>query len=1236
MKISKVNHIKTAIKVQDNETKGILYKNPTDGRGITDIEKHIDKQVENADRFGSKFRYYVDDSLSKEEIEVAQKKRETFKKNVKNSLENQNMIIQPVELDNDIVLALSLIKGEGDNLNVLSRKAREKAAFRRFLSDYANLDYEYRIDILRKIRRIVLLYFYGPQSINEEIKAKFDVWDDHKARRDDTSWYIEHSFVETKNLDKRDAKNLEEENYKLLAQSIRNRNIRSYRESVRYVEDNISGSDSESLFFEDKDLNEFWIHHIENEVERIYAKHKRINRNNTYKLCKGYISEKVWKGIINYICIKYVALGKVVFNMAMEDINSDGDENLGVISDAYKNGISSFDYELIKAEERLQRETAVYTSFAINNFLTATIDKTKDDYDISSKSLVLQPNVKRNILQYYGGESRWENFGSVSSADSGEYLWNQIKMILEAMRNESFHFKTKNYESGWDKNLITEVFKVDSKECNKTEVSRFYSNNVPMFYGTKDIENLMHKLYDRYTIRASQVPAFNTVFVRMNFPDIVKSKFHINLSVSTDTDRDKYHSALYYMLKEIYYNAFLNDDNTKKLFIEAVKKMKGADKNQEIATRDFKNRIKEIDNSRDYSLSEICQIIMTEFNQQNDQWAKKRTNKGKKKRPEGYQHYRVLLFEGLRNAFVSYIEGHSNDFGFINNPRLREMPPENEFLADFATDRYNSILKDFETNMELQKWYVMGRFLNPKQVNYLGGCFKNYIQYKWDISRRAEDTGNRISLINEKSDEYEKILQIIEICTKLNGSISRNIKDYFDDEDDYAKYVAGFLDYESSLDNYEISPSGKLKEFCKSGIKETDEDSTINIYYDGENPILNRNIILSKLYGNGQIIADVLSDNKVTLSDIHEYYKSMDALSKYRANGTYKDENEVKNLKRYQDIKNHVEFRDLVEYAEIMNELQGQLINFVFLRERDLMYFQLGFHYSCLKNDSYKPEDYKKIEVDSKVVNNAILHQLVALYINGIHLYVKNKEGLYIQEKDKSAGGNISGFADYCADIFKEYEDKYTIYKSGLELFENINEHDNIVDLRNYIDHFKYFTIDSSVNDKRSIMGIYSEIFDRFFTYDLKYHKNVPNVMFNILMGHFAAVTFDFSTGVKFVDKKKNGIKKDCASIKITKVEAEPHTYKVNNKKVEYPARNEVFLKNVISLLYYRDKDPEVTIRRDDRVKAADSEKKLSQDKGNKNNKGRDKKRNQTNRNNKESGKLTSNPFDTFLDDILL
>ena len=54
-------------------------------------------------------------------------------------------------------------------------------------------------------------------------------------------------------------------------------------------------------------------------------------------------------------------------------------------------------------------------------------------------------------------------------------------------------------------------------------------------------------------------------------------------------------------------------------------------------------------------------------------------------------------------------------------------------------------------------------------------------------------------------------------------------------------------------------------------------------------------------------------------------------------------------------------------------------------------------------------------------------------------------------------------------------------YYAGMELFENINEHDNIVDLRNYIEHFHYYA-----RQDRSILDLYGEIFDRFFSYDLK------------------------------------------------------------------------------------------------------------------------------------------------------
>ena len=1230
MKISKVDHIKSAISVDQDSQKGILYKNLNDGKNVADIGRHIDKLVDKAERgFGSKFKYSVSDSLSNEDKKKAQQKKDRFKENVKKSIENKNMLIQPVQIDDEFVLALSMVQG-GEGANVLSRKAREKSAFSRFLFDYANLDEEYRMDKLRRIRRIVLVYFYGPDALDDEIKGAFSVWDDHKKRQGDTAKFIEHTFPELKQkYDKKE----EEENYKLLADTIRTTNIKSYRATENFVKAAMS-EDGSDLFFDDIDLNAFWIHHIESEVERIYAKTKRFNRNNTYKFGRGYICEKVWKGIINYICIKYIAIGKAVFNVAMEDVTSDGDENLGVVAEPYKMGISSFDYEVIKAEERLQRETAVYTTFAINSFLTATVEIDNEHYDIGDKELKVLPCAKKNILQYYGGQSRWNDFDfdSMSDGDSDEYLWSQIKSILESMRNESFHFKTKNYRCDWDKKLISEMFKADSKACGKTEVTRFYSNNIPMFYAVKDIEKLMYKLYDEYTVRASQVPAFNTVFVRKNFPDFIKNEMHINTSFSLD-DTEKYQSALYYLLKEIYYNLFLTDKASKSEFLSAVRNMKGADKKQVFATKDFQARIKEINESRDYSLSEICQLIMTEYNQQNDKWMKKRTNKAQKNRPDGYQHYKVLLLEGLRKAFLSYIDKDEQLFGFIKKPLLREKLAETDFLPHFSTKRYNELIEELQTETELQKWYVTGRLLTPKQVNHLSGCFKNYIQYKWDIERRSESTGNRLTVSDEEVILYKKILQVLEICTMLSGCISNMVSDYFEDEDDYARYLAGFLDYESSLGDYSVSPSGMLKEFCRTSVDSSD-DETINIYYDGENPILQRNIVLSKLYGNGQIISDVLKANRVNVGDIQEYYRSKDKLTAYKTTGTYNSIDELKEIKKYQELKNHVEFIDIVEYTEILNELQGQLVNYTFLRERDLLYFQLGFHFSCLKNDSYKPGEYVRIEAGDKVISNAILHQIASLYINGISLYIKDEAGTYVKDKDKSAGGNIRVFFKYCKNTFTEYSDSQTVYSAGLELFENLDEHGQIIDLRKYIDHFKYYISDKSVNSGRSMIDIYSEVFDRFFTYDLKYHKNIPNTLYNILMGHFIETNFDFSTGTKAIEKDKKLVKKNRASLKITKVSSEPFTYKVQGKKVECPAKSEKFLRNVISLLYYREINTPDIIYREGTIKNAEPDNKGKN--GIKNKRDKSKNHKKERNNNHKTEKLSSNPFDSLLDDFLL
>ncbi len=1244
MKITKVNHVKPAVSTEEKTQEGILYKNPTDGKGLPDIEKHVDDLIARASRnFKENFKYYIDDNASPEEKKKLQQKKNKFRNGVIESLKNQNMVIQPVELEEgDIQIALSLVKGELSEGGVSekgSRKAREKAAFRRFLSDYANLDEAFRMDLLRRIRRIVLIYFYGTDSMNETIKSDFDVWDDHKSRQSDYSAYIKHEFVSTIVENKKEQEKLREENYNQLKDSIRKANINSYRSTVSYI-DSLSDEQKSTLFFADQDMINYWVHHIEDEVERIYKKTKRLNKDNTYKLCKGYISEKVWKGIINYICIKYIAIGKVVYNLAMEDLGGDKDENLGELAAAFKNGISSFDYEIIKAEERLQRETAVYVSFAINNFLSATVDRGEDvkdkECDIADKNLNRLPNTKRNILQFFGGSSRWSGFdySKYSSDETGEYLWNQVREALYSMRNESFHFNTKNIKSDWDQKLISDMFETDSRECGKSEVVKFYSNNIPMFYSETDIEKLMHKLYDNYSIRASQVPAFNTVFVRKNFASFIGEKLKIHTTFSGE-ELQQFQSALYYLLKEVYYNAFLTDKNTKKFFLDAVSSLNDSDKEHKYAVIDFKKRINEINRSGSFSLSEICQIIMTEYNQQNDKWMKKRTNKGKEKLPDGYQHYKMLLLESLRDAFVLYLNSDTS-YSFINSPRKKDIPSKDEFLPNFSSDRYDSIVKELAQNPELQKWYVMGRFLYPKQTNQLAGSIRNYIQYKWDIKRRAENTGNAVAVSEELSNRLKKILQVIEICTKMAGTISHEITDYFDDEDDYASYIERFLDYGKEFEQYDISPSGKLKEFCTS--KNIGDNSSIDIFYDGKNPILNRNIVLSKMYGSGDILADALSDNRVNIADIEAYYKCKDKLTKYRTTGEFSTKDEVVEIKKYQELKNHVEFRDIVEYAELLNELQGQLINWTYLRERDLLYYQLGFHYSCLKNDSNKPSDYKSIVVEGRTINNAILHQFASLYINGVPLFVLDGDE-YKRDKEKSAGGNIRGFFDYCKIAFPEYTNKFTVYTSGLELFETVKEHDEIINLRNHIDHSKYFVMNPAVNGGRSMIDIYSEVFDRFFSYDHKYRKNVPNVLFNICMKHFAALSIGFSTGEKVVQRDKERKEcKDRATIVINKISAEPFTYKLKNGKVECPAKSERFLRNMVSLLYYRDNIPEGIVYYTGKLKSVspdnNGQKIDLRNSRNKGNNGYSKKNKTVGKKNEKD--LTSNPFDDLFSGLKL
>ncbi len=1064
--------------------------------------------------------------------------KSSIKKHTPKALINQNMVVQPQKKgDDQVYLSVSMVDST-------DRKKKEKEALRAFLLEYATLDEDKRSEFRRKLRRMIDLYFYGMGDVPKE---SFNEWQDHKDHQGRTDIFVSFSFQT--DLDKKAA----DAEKKRLKELIRKENIASYRKCMELVKNDQTG-----LFFEQADWNEFWVHHIENEVERIYG---RIGKNTAHKLEKGYLSEKVWKGILNYLCGKYLAIGKAVYQYAMSDLTKKGDIVLGKISPEVLHGISSFQYEQIKAEETLQRETSVAVAFAVNHIANATVDlKDKEDF-LSLKKEELESarkmNCKRNILQYFGGQSRWNNT-PIENVEEGKIL-EDFQSILFSMRNENFHFVTESHNAGgWDQALIGEMFGKDASDVARIQKDKLYSNNLPMFYDSKDLEKTLHRLYDHYAPRASQVPSFNAVFVRKNYGNVLKDEFKIQANLNDD-DRLKWQSALYYLMKELYYNAFLQEEDAKKRFMDAVKSMTATDEKEERALKNFQGRLRDFDGS--YTLSQICQLIMTEYNQQNSGQRKKKSDYAKKDQ-EIYKHFKMLLMKSLRMTFERYLE--QEEYSFLKKPRVREKCAAEDFLSTFESGLYASLFEKVKKEPILQKWYVVGRLLNPKQANQLVGALRHYEQYSWDVHRRAKETGNPIQNTPQRDEEVKQAIEVLDLCIRLSGATSNQLTDYFTDEDDYADYVKNFLKYEDNTEGYEISSSTKLKEFCS---QEISNGNRIGIFYDGSNPILNRNIIWAKLYGSDRLLKNAI--RPVTKQEIEKSFDLLNKISGYQKTGECNTIEEQKNVKLFQDVKNRIEFRSVTEYTELIDDLHGQLINWVYLRERDLLYYQLGFHYLCLQNHSEKPETYVTLDTEDGKIENAILYQIAAMYIYGIPVYYKDENGK-TKKNTGQTGVKIPAFLKYT----KLSGDPAWFYNAGLELFENVKEHDDIIDLRNYIEHFHYYS-----SADRSLLSLYSEVFDRFFTYDMKYQKNVANMMYNILLSHFVIPKFVYGTG----EKVYANTKKECARIQLAEndgVCSDRFTYKkAAGGGFTAPARGDDFLKDVARILYYPEAAPESIVK---------------------------------------------------------
>ena len=1134
------------------------------------------------------------------------------------AIANQNMAVQPKNGN----FVLPAIKGKNAS-DDKAKKAREKEGLNTFLKDYARLDPETRIEMLRKLRRIIDVFFAAPEDrekndyslpnvVVTEDKCEFDVWKRHENAKK-----VQDNFVEIsakllnaeKSHEKIDAvtkKKLSEK----LKKDIRSRNIACYRYACGVIE-----KDNNVIFFEDQNVNRFWIRHAEDAVERILNK---CGIGTLFKLRVGYLSEKVWKDAINLLSVKYIAIGKSVFYFAMDDMWNESEKmKLGTIIGDVEPGISSFDYEMIKAGEELQRETAVAVAFSANNLARATVNA---DEAVDEKSDFLswnendikaylkyrdenkeptQGETLRAIMQFFGGMSSWkkdvefekylcikgseDNVRQKDNTKQESYevgFLRDLQRAIYAVRNESFHFKTKTVDNCmWNENLFGYMFGKEAESALTVEKDKFYSNNLPMFYNDNDLRKILDVLYFKTVSRASQVPAYNTILPRTQFNGFVSELGLKYAANDTPENREKWYSALYYLFKEVYYNLFLQDGSAKEIFDRNVNGLNedGSCKDGN-ANREFKKRYNEL---KDEPLEKICQAFMTDYNQQNNQIRKVRRSKSNSSDEPIYQHYKMILNDRLKTTFAEYIknfkckdsEGKEVNLKFLEIPTVFREKSSDEFLPEWTSKKYEDLINNVKVKKELQKWYIVGKFLNPKKLNLLIGSMRSYLQYTEDVEKRAKIAGSVLHVKKQRdTKEVEDIIKVLEVCLltamRISGGNKEGFKDYFKDEEEYAGFLENYADFETDK---RISKWQSLLDFS--------ERNKTDLYTDAKEPKLNRNMISAKLFAPDIILKNVFK--KVNEEDIKNFRSMKGSVAVLKNKGSKLTQEEQKRILEYQKLKNKVELTYLAEYGELINDLLSRLINFSFLRERDLMYFQLGFHYYCVLNDKEAPDAYKKLsavrirkdenneEAINAEIDNAILYQIAAMYIGGfgvlrpktekdIKKYDAKIDGKEIIEGDKIAGAGIKigDFLKYSRKIEKE---KDAFYNAGLELFEVVAEHEDIIGLRNKIDHFRYYS------GKENLLAMYGEVFDRFFTYDMKYQKNVLNDFENILLRHKVIVRTKISTGEKTVTKK---ITKPCAIFCVDKISSDRFTYNVIDGKLEIDAKDEDYLETVRDILY--------------------------------------------------------------------
>lgn len=911
----------------------------------------------------------------------------------------------------------------------------------------------------------------------------------------------------------------------------------------------------------------YWCEHIKEFIEQNYVtKIKdakgRNGRQLTEENCNAEVMlGKCWHDMIRQMCGKYMDIGKAVYHFMLSDKLEAGKELcLDRLDENFAKGISSFDYESIKAEENLQKAMFGVLVSGVSNFSRSVADyngetaealaaeigaesdgkKTLNEdvlmLEKAHLSAILHKDAKQKLLRYFGGYSACE---ALAGLDAEKLVW-EFREILRGLRNHAFHYTDgKRAEIKFDATKL--LWKQDVEANKQLVLDKYYSNNVCRYYKPEKIKTLIQCIYKDYKEQEAQIPAFRTIWKRKDFSGYINTVTTIPANIKHEVkERTVFEGALYFLFKELYYREFITGGQAASHFFRAAEgyyQVASADRRNPHAkpAESFWNYVCELEklyNAKKLTFGAVCQTIMTEYNQQN----------AKNAEEEIYQHFKILFPLCMQKGFKQYIR---KNYAYLLSPAVREEVSETA-LQGVEITCFNDLLR--KVSDDEYSWYVLAHFIHPKKLNHFVGSLKDYLQFKQDIFRRCsfakaygeEELTQMQEGLKKKKAEISEILRVMEFVRGITGRISHTFTDYYGDEEAYAVYLKKYIDFPKTEG---MSFFESFRDFCVNTLP---SGEVMDVYMDEKNLRLLKNVELARMYAGGDVALH--AHKKVTVDDLKRYYKNNAGIQKILQNGLCKTEDEQKRVIAQQNLRGRITLNDVTGIQEIISDLLSQLVTFSYFRERDEMYLLLGFYYMALqtqRGEAWQEENMytftgKKISVKQGFV----LYQVLSIFTYGLNLYSDiNIDGV---------GGQLSSKIV----AFNKVHSTSLMY--ALRLFmDSEHKERTIREARNYVDHFKYYA-----KTDRSIMDLYSTYYNCFFDYSTKMRKSVLLNFQAILERYFVSASLNLKDS-----------EHDCIICIDKELKSEKFTYKLadSKKTVNLSARTEDFLESLKEELEFRE-----------------------------------------------------------------